>query len=84
VIRITNIRRSGNDVIVSWLARSNKYYVVFADRTPTNLMTLTNHLDTVLAEGPATGPWYVMTNSYTDVGAALATNRRYYLIQLSP
>lgn len=84
VLRITNIRRSGNDVIVSWLARSNKYYVVYGDITPTNVVTLTNDLNTVLASGPAAGPWWMMTNSYTDVGAASATNRKYYMIQLSP
>ena len=82
VIRITNIRRSGNDVVVSWTARSNKWYVVYTDNQITNKMFFTNGMATVMASGPGEGPWFRMTSSYSDVGAATSSVRRYYMIQL--
>lgn len=81
LLRITSIRRVGDDVVVCWTARSNKTYVVCSEGAPVKEVFFTNAVATVLASGMASAPWFQMTNSYVDVGGAV-TNKRYYLIRL--
>jgi hypothetical protein len=75
-VRIANAS-PGN--AVSWVARSNKQYRVrYSDNSytyPTNILT------TVTASGFANAPWYVTTNSLTDV---TVTNARFFAVEPLP
>ena len=79
-IQVTN----GNDVLIAWLARSNKTYKVRADDLLTDGSVFTNMIKTnALAIGPATPPWYAFTNAYLITNGVSVTSR-FYRIEALP
>lgn len=84
-LRITSIRVTNSaDIAVAWVARSNKSYNVWADTNLADGFTLSGTAGTnVLAVGPASAPWYVMTNVSVSTNA-LATNINFYRVQVLP
>jgi len=84
LLAITSIRRSGGNVSISWMARSNRLYRVLGDTALADGSVFTNVVaDNVLATGPAEGPWYSMTNTYSDSSGS-ATNAKFYVIEALP
>jgi hypothetical protein len=78
LLEIVRIQRSAG-AEVAWVARSNKTYRVLYAAAPTQ--PVTNLLDTVTATAFAAPPWYVLTNTISDSGAATT---RVYAVQALP
>jgi len=80
---ITSVKKSGNDILVNWQARSNRMYRVresldlVADGAFTTVVA-----NAVLVTNSATPPWYITTTSYRHVGAATNSNERFYTIEV--
>jgi hypothetical protein len=66
LLKITSIRSTTNGVVVGWIARSNSTYQVKRGSTLAGGGAFTGTLATVTAQGPASPPWYGLTNYFTD------------------
>lgn len=80
LLEITAIEEVGDDVDVTWIARQDKHYAIRSADTE----TYSEQPDTV--EGfsvgnPAAPPWFVTTNTFTDVGAGAASPGRVYAVE---
>ena len=80
LLRITSIASDAGGRYVSWVARSNKSYRVL--RSDDGTSPPTNTIAMVTANGFASPPWYVTTNSTTD--AVAPTNSSIYAIRPLP
>jgi hypothetical protein len=78
--RITALKVT-NTATIAWLARSNYTYRIARS---TNLLAADGGfvpIETVTVDKAASGPWFVVTNAYTDTLNA-KTNRAVYRIEL--
>ena len=82
-LQIVTVRPvSSNLVEVGWVARSNKTYRVLAEPSVPQAPGFTSELAQVVAGGPGSPPWFVVTNRYTDPAAV--TNNLFYRIEALP
>ncbi len=74
-----DIANHGAAVDIAWVARAGKTYRVRSANTPAE--DFTNVLATVTAGGPASAPWYMVTNTFTDTTLPAT---RVYVVEVQP
>lgn len=77
---ITDITPTGDDVLLSWLARGGKTYEVHS--RDGSILAAQSTLATTNATG-GVGPWFVTTNFFLDTTAS-TVDKRFYRVEVVP
>jgi len=80
-LRFVSVDPIAPGATVGWLARQGKTYRIWRTDSLQGNPAFTSLVATVVANGPAAGPWLVLTNYYTDAAVA-PKGHRFYKIEV--
>ena len=85
-LRFTDIADVGNELAVSWLARSNRVYALYWEDDLVAFPAFTGLVQTIHVTSPGTGPWQVTTGtSHLGIAPALPSpDGAHFRIEVTP